>query len=205
MVLPLVAAAGLGVKKLIDGTQGDQAQIEAENAALVPKTTAEQKANIDSFQQGSNLSQQQLTDQGLQGTAEAGSGLLPSTESLQREAGTLGMAQDPMMSEALNRRASSFYNRAQSNLKRDAKSKAPMERFSRLQEGAQLAQEQSNLAAQIRDAQYQRYTDQKNRRAGVLKSLLGVAGQIGGSVIGALTGGGMGGGIPTPGAGAGPK
>lgn len=138
------------------------------------------------FDQGSDMSQDELAAGTMEGVGQAGAGLLPSQEDMQRQSGTLGMAQDPALAGALEKRSAAIYDRTQANMGRSARLGAADKQFKRTAENVAVKRQESQIAQEVYKQKYQKYVDDKAARASILGTLLGIGGTILGGI---LTGG----------------
>lgn len=147
---------------------------EVRKPDLDPKT----QELIQSYHDQSTVDEPTLVQKSLQGTDES-RGLL--------EAGTpdgTATPGDELAGQAIRKRAQSFYDRGQADMRRSAEASAPTERFNRLMQNKQLLAAEQKVANNYYQVLYRRYVAQQQARNAIIRSIAGVAGAVGGAFLG---------------------
>lgn len=152
-------------------------------ANLDPGTQEVLQNKIDQANEGT----QGLVKRYTEGT-ESGRSLLRSPEQMQRQDASLGMANNPAVSEALSRRSQRSFNSDLNRIQQNAITQAPVDYMNNLDtSGKSFSANQALQSGQFQRAVTQQYNEMNARNA-VLGSVLGLAGTAIGAVIGGPTG-----------------
>jgi hypothetical protein len=126
---------------------------------------------------------QGLVNRYTEGT-EGGRNLLRSPEQMQRQDASLGMANHPAVSEALNRRSQRSFNSDLNRIQQNAITQAPVDYMNNLDtSGKSFTANQALQSGQFQRAVTQQYNE-LNARNAVLGSVLGLAGTAAGFLLG---------------------
>lgn len=168
--------------------QSPAADPEQRGSPIESSISPETRSLVERFKTESSLPQEDLERRALSGT-EAPRSLL---EDVGRDSAGFGGA-DPMLDQALKRRAHSLYGGAQAELKSQVRTQLPMERTRRLEEKHSLAQAEQQVANKYYQVLYKRHLAEQSARSSVLRSIVGGIATVGGALIAGPAGAAAGG------------
>lgn len=129
----------------------------------------------------------------MQGVARAGQGVLPTGQSTQEAENPLAMSSPQSIGDVFEKRAARDYGSNLRNLQRNVEFQGQKEKAGELQTGGNILAKQEQLKTTMFNQQMEHYKQlqtlkiaQDKERGDVLGSLLGLIGQVGGTIAGAL-------------------